>query len=161
MFTFLKQSRTKKSCNRAAYNAFSLYNFTEFYVVTIHLIPDMQRAILAIDDSPTIRKFLTLALSSKGFRVVSAVDGMQALEIIGKDTFDLIITDLNMPNVDGFELIQTLRSEVPYKDIPIIVLSSISSQEDIDRSISLGASSYILKPFNNTTVVHEVLRYFT
>lgn len=121
----------------------------------------MQRAILAIDDSPTIRKFLTLALSSKGFRVVSAVDGMQALEIIGKDTFDLIITDLNMPNVDGFELIQTLRSEVPYKDIPIIVLSSISSQEDIDRSISLGASSYILKPFNNTTVVHEVLRYFT
>lgn len=122
---------------------------------------NMQKAILAIDDSPTIRKFLTLALSSKGFRVITAVDGMNALEIIGKESIDLVITDLNMPNIDGFELIQSLRSESPYKEIPIIVLSSISSQEDIDRSLKLGANSYIVKPFNNATVVHEVLKYFS
>ncbi len=121
----------------------------------------MQRVILAIDDSPTIRKFLTLALSSKGFRVVTAVDGMQALELIGKERVNLIITDLNMPNIDGFELIQSLRNDEQYKEIPIIVLSSISNQEDIDRSISLGASSYIVKPFNNATVLHEVLKYFS
>lgn len=119
----------------------------------------MKKTILFADDSPTIRKFATFALSSKGFEIISVCDGMEALEKLPAEKIDLIITDLNMPNIDGFELIKAIRENVDYTDIPIIILSSLESEEEIKRGLSTGANSYLVKPFDPKRMLYEVSKY--
>lgn len=120
----------------------------------------MPRTILVVDDSPTIRKFVSLALESMGYKVLTASDGMEVFEVLAKvGTVDLIITDINMPNLDGFELIKSLRSNERFKDVPIIILSSLSDGKNIDTGLKLGANSYLIKPFNVKRIQYEVSKY--
>ena len=119
----------------------------------------MATNILIADDSPSVRKFVTFALKMKGYKVTVACDGMDALEKIPQDEFDLIITDLNMPNVDGFELIQTIRSNERYSSIPIIILTSMQNESEKEKGYSLGANSYLVKPFNVQKIQYEVAKY--
>ncbi len=119
----------------------------------------MKRVILVADDSPTIRKFVSFSLMSQGFEIVVASDGMEALEKLPSGKIDLIITDLNMPNVDGFELIKTIRENDEFKEIPIIILSSLGSDEDIEKGIKIGANSYLIKPFDPNRIKYEVSKY--
>ena len=121
----------------------------------------MKKVILVADDSPTIRKFVTFSLAAKGFKIISATDGMEALEKLPNNNIDLIITDLNMPNIDGFELIQTVRDNDAYEDIPIIILSSLGSEKDIERGLSIGANSYLVKPFDPKKINYEVSKYIS
>ncbi len=119
----------------------------------------MKKTILIADDSPTIRKFVSVSLSMHGFEVVSASDGMEAAEKLPLHRFDLIITDLNMPNMDGFELIKTIRTNDLYKDVPIIILSSLTGNTEIERGLTCGANSYIVKPFDPKRIQYEVSKY--
>lgn len=119
----------------------------------------MSKTILVAEDSDSIRKFVTLALRMKGYKVVTAVDGMDALEKFHQEKFDMIITDLNMPNIDGYKLIETIRANPENKDLPIIILSSLSSDEDVHKGLSLGANSYLIKPFNTKRIQYEVSKY--
>jgi len=119
----------------------------------------MKKVILIADDSPTIRKFITISLKMNGFDILSASDGMEALELLPKKKIDLVITDLNMPNVDGFELIKTIRENSEYKEVPIIILSSLDRKEDIQKGLSYGADSYLIKPFNQKVVLYEISKY--
>jgi two-component system chemotaxis response regulator CheY len=119
----------------------------------------MKRVILIADDSPTIRKFVSVSLSMQGFDVVSASDGMEAAEKLPMHRFDLIITDLNMPNMDGFELIKTIRTNELYKNVPIIILSSLAGNSEIEKGLSTGANSYIVKPFDPKRIQYEVSKY--
>ncbi|MCZ7610083.1 MAG: response regulator [Ignavibacterium sp.] len=119
----------------------------------------MKKVILVADDSPTIRKFVSISLKVKGFEIIQVADGMQALEILPSEPVDLIITDLNMPNVDGFELIKTIRSNEEYRELPIIILSSLSTNEEIERGIQCGANAYLLKPFDSKRVLYEVSKF--
>ncbi len=120
----------------------------------------MQKTILVVDDSPTIRKFVSLALENLGYKVVTASDGMEAFEVLAKlDSVDLIIADINMPNLDGFELIRLLRSKDKFRDVPIIILSSLSDGKSIDTGLRLGANSYLVKPFNVKRIQYEVSKY--
>lgn len=119
----------------------------------------MAKHILVADDSATIRKFVSTSLSMLGYTVTVAQDGMDALEKITGQPIDLVITDLNMPNVDGFEFIKSLRELEAYKAIPIIILSSLSSPEDVSRGMSLGANSYVNKPFDPKRIQYEVAKY--
>lgn len=107
----------------------------------------------------SVRKFIALSLKSGGYRVISAVDGMDALEILPKEKVDLVITDLNMPNVDGFELVRTIRQNAVYSDLPIIILSSLADAQYIERGMEAGANSYIVKPFNMKKIQYEVSKY--
>ena len=86
----------------------------------------MKKIALIADDSSTVRKFVGFALKSMGIEVVTASDGMDALEKLTSEKFDIVITDLNMPYVDGYELISSIREIEYYKDVPIIILSSES-----------------------------------
>ena len=115
--------------------------------------------ILVAEDSPTVRKLVTLALKAQGFRVVQAQDGMDALEKQARYEVDLIITDLNMPNMDGYSLIQAIRENEHLKDVPIIVLSSEAKEEDKQKAFALGADSYLVKPFNARRVQFEVAKF--
>ena len=119
----------------------------------------MKKVILIADDSPTIRKFVSFSLKAHGFEVLAACDGMEAVELLPNQVIDLIITDLNMPNMDGFELIKAIRENENNKNIPIIILSSLSGNEEIERGLNVGANSYIVKPFDPKRIQYEVAKY--
>ena len=87
----------------------------------------MKKVILVADDSPSIRKFVSFSLTMQGYEVISACDGMEALEKLPNAKVDLVVTDLNMPNMDGFESIKAIRANPEYEELPIIILSSLSS----------------------------------
>jgi CheY-like chemotaxis protein len=119
----------------------------------------MAKQILVVDDSATVRKFVSVSLGMQGFNVVTASDGMDALEKLPMGKFDLVITDLNMPNMDGFELIKALRSNNEYYEIPIIILTSLSDPVNKDAGMQLGVSSYLIKPFSLEKIQYEVSKY--
>ena len=90
--------------------------------------------------------------------MVTARDGMDAVEKVSNmpDGVDLVITDLNMPNLDGYGLIQTLRQNARHQQTPIIILTSEAEEEDRQRGIEVGASSYLVKPFKSSILLNEV-----
>ena len=117
------------------------------------------RSVMIVDDSESIRKFLVFALRAQGFTVVAARDGMDALEKLSQNKVDLVITDLNMPNMDGFEFLKALREDREYSEVPVIILSSLSSDQDIETGLRLGANSYLVKPFDQKRIQYEVAKY--
>lgn len=121
----------------------------------------MGQMILVVDDSPTVVKFVSFSLKNGGFTVVTARDGMDAIETLSNlsEDVDLIITDLNMPNLDGYGLIETVRQNQEYKNTPIIILSSEEGEEDRARGLETGASSYLVKPFKSDRLLSEVRKY--
>jgi CheY-like chemotaxis protein len=121
----------------------------------------VERTILVVDDSATVRKFVSVSLSMQGFRVVTAEDGMDALEKLPREHVDLIITDLNMPNMDGMELARTLRDNPLYKEMPIIILTSLQEKSLKTESETLGINSFLNKPFSLEKVQYEVAKYLS
>ncbi len=121
----------------------------------------MGRQVLVVDDSPTVRKFVSVSLGMQGFGVVTACDGMDALEKLPQRRFDLVITDLNMPNMDGFELIRALRENAEYSELPIIILSSLSDQNSREEGAQLGVRSFVVKPFSLEKIQYEVSKYLS
>jgi two-component system, chemotaxis family, chemotaxis protein CheY len=119
----------------------------------------MGRTILAVDDSATVRKFVSVALTMQGFTVVTACDGMDALEKLPHQQVDLVITDLNMPNMDGFELIKALRENPTYKGLPVVILTSLTDEVSKERGNELGVASYLVKPFSLEKIQYEVSKY--
>ena len=121
----------------------------------------MSQTILVVDDSPTIVKFVSFSLRNSGFEVVTASDGMDAIEKMShlSEDVNLVITDLNMPNLDGYGLIGTLRQNERYRHMPIIILSSEDGDEDRQRGMTVGANSYLVKPFKSALLLDEVGRY--
>lgn len=119
------------------------------------------QTIFIVDDSPTVVKFVSFSLRNSGFNVVSACDGMEAIEKLSvlSDKVDLLITDLNMPNLDGYSLITTLRQSEKHRQLPIIVLSSEDRVEERERGIAVGASSFIVKPFKSSLLLNEVNKF--
>jgi len=119
----------------------------------------MQRVIMVADDSSTVRKFVSFSLKMKNFKVLTAEDGMDALEKMSLAKVDLLIVDLNMPNMDGYELIRTVRQSEDYHDLPIIILSSERSEEAIRKGKEVGANAYLVKPFDSKKVLYQVSKF--
>lgn len=114
--------------------------------------------ILTVDDSPSMRALLLHALSSHGFEIAQAIDGRAALEWLAFNDIDLVITDINMPRLDGFGLIQELRAGERHRDRPILVLTTESSDEKRARARAAGATGWIVKPFNPDQLVTAIRR---
>jgi two-component system chemotaxis response regulator CheY len=106
------------------------------------------RTILTIDDSRTMRDMLRISLSSAGFTVVQAVDGQDGLKVLPQQPVDVIITDINMPKLDGYGVIRAVRSDPAYNDTPILVLSTEAEQGSKDIANEAGANGWIVKPFD-------------
>jgi CheY-like chemotaxis protein len=119
----------------------------------------MEKVVLIVDDSATVRKFVAASLNMKGFRVITAGDGIEALERMPSEKFDLIITDLNMPDMDGYEFIRTLRETPEYREIPIIVLSSMTDLKNKDLAMESGALAFLEKPLSTEAIQREVFRF--
>ncbi|MEL7199257.1 MAG: response regulator [Pseudomonadota bacterium] len=114
---------------------------------TIESETDLIR-VLTVDDSASMRALLLSALSSRGFSVEQAEDGQEALEWLANHEVDVIITDINMPRLDGFGLIEKLRTSALHADRPILVLTTESSDEKKARARNAGATGWIVKPFD-------------
>jgi two-component system, chemotaxis family, chemotaxis protein CheY len=106
------------------------------------------KTVLTIDDSRTMRDMLRLALSGAGFTVVQAVDGQDGLKVLPQQPIDVIITDINMPKLDGYGVIRAVRSDPAYNETPILVLSTEAEQGSKDIASEAGANGWIVKPFD-------------
>ena len=116
------------------------------------------KSILTVDDSQTMRDMLLLALEDAGFRVMQASDGIEGLEALRNEAPDVIITDINMPRLDGFGFIEQVRSDPRYRATPILVLTTESETDRKDRAKKLGATGWIVKPFNTAKLVEAIRR---
>ncbi len=106
-----------------------------------------EHKILIIEDSPTMRQLISFALKRlQGVRIVEANDGVDGLKKLSADRFDLILTDINMPIMDGLKLVSLVRNDANYKNTPIVVITTEGAQEDRERALALGANDYITKP---------------
>ena len=114
------------------------------------------RTILTIDDSRTMRDMLRLALGGAGFNVVQAVDGQDGLKVLPQQPVDVIITDINMPKLDGYGVIRAVRGDRTYDDTPILVLSTEAEQGSKDIANEAGANGWIVKPFDPDGLVKLV-----
>jgi len=113
--------------------------------------------ILVVDDAVITRSLLKNILISAGYDVVSAINGMEALELLGKEHFDIVITDLEMPVMDGYELTKKIRKNERLKTIPIIILSSHDSQDEIKKGFAVGADEYLQKGnFTQQTLIKVI-----
>ena len=117
-----------------------------------------QTRILTVDDSASMRALLNHALTGNGFAVEQADDGVSALEWLAVNEVDVIITDINMPRLDGFGLIEQLRAGSRHRDRPILVLTTESSDEKKARARAAGATGWIVKPFDPDKLVSAIRR---
>jgi two-component system chemotaxis response regulator CheY len=107
----------------------------------------MAKHILIVDDSKTIRNLVAFIMKKEGFKVTMAEDGLDGLEkLYSSESIDLIVSDINMPRMDGFTFIKTVREQEAYRDVPIVVLSTEGKEQDIQQGIQLGANLYMVKP---------------
>ena len=118
----------------------------------------MTAHILAIDDSRTIRTLLTMALEKAGFTVTTAVDGVDGVEKFQQIQADLVITDVNMPNKDGFGVIDDIRSGASNKAVPVLVLTTESGAALKEKARKAGATGWIVKPFDDAALISVIKR---
>ena len=112
--------------------------------------------ILAVDDSRSMREMVTFTLTSAGFNVAQAEDGLVALDLARKEQFSLVLVDVNMPNMDGMALIKALRAENAYKFTPLLMLTTEAAADRKAEGKAAGATGWIVKPFNPETLVAMV-----
>ena len=119
-------------------------------------MPEKLNAIV-VEDSPTMRQLIVFALSRvRQIRVTEADDGVDALKKLSQKNFDILITDINMPMMDGLKLTSMVRRDEVHKDIPIVIITTEGAQEDRQRALSLGANAYITKPIQAPQVISKV-----
>ncbi len=118
----------------------------------------MSKTILTVDDSRMMREMLLMVLNGAGFNVVQAEDGQEGLSVLADAAPDVIITDINMPKLDGYGFIEGVRADERYRAVPILVLSTESSAEKKGRARDAGATGWIVKPFQADTLIEVVRR---
>ncbi len=112
--------------------------------------------IMVVDDCKTTRKLLGHYLKSRGYQVVFAENGLDALEKLGTDSVNMIMTDMNMPYMDGMELIKTLRSDSIWSEIPILMITTENDGIEKEKALELGANGYIVKPVSGEVIAHNI-----
>ncbi len=120
------------------------------------------RTFLVVDDSATIRQLLTLTLrklnGGSQLKIIEATDGREALEKVRMAHYDLVLTDIKMPNMDGLEFLQRVRNELDNKTLPIIIISTKGEEEDVARGMALGANAYLTKPVSAPKLLETIGR---
>ena len=113
--------------------------------------------ILAVDDSPTMRRIIINTLKRAGYGdVMEATDGKDALAKLKVEKFNFVITDWNMPEMDGLTFVTKMRSDAQYKDIPILMVTTRSVKDDIVEALKAGVNNYIVKPFTPDTLKQKI-----
>jgi two-component system chemotaxis response regulator CheY len=109
-----------------------------------------------VDDCKTTRKLLGLYLKSRGYEVTYAENGLDAMEKLGRESVNLVMTDLNMPYMDGLELTRNLKGEPGLKHIPVLMVTTEADEEERRNAMEAGASGYLVKPVNADTITSNI-----
>ncbi len=119
----------------------------------------MQR-ILIVEDSETMRSLLASSLEEldEPVKVSEAASGFEALRVLPRGDFDLVVTDINMPDINGLELVSFVRSNERYRSIPLVIVSTEGSSRDREKGLGLGADAYVVKPFEKERVEEALQR---
>lgn len=116
----------------------------------------MSKKIMTVDDSSSIRQLVSFTLKQHGYEVVEAVNGAEALKKLKQEKIDMLITDINMPEIDGISLIKMVRDDPSYRFIPIIILTTGSQTGKKEAAKAAGATGWIIKPFRPDQLVSAI-----
>lgn len=120
----------------------------------------MAKKILIAEDSATMRALIVSTIAAMGdFDIFEAANGFEALRILPREKVDLVITDINMPDINGLELVAFVRGNANYKNTPLIIVSTEGSQRDREKGLALGANAYLVKPFLPDALQQLVRQY--
>jgi len=118
--------------------------------------------IILIEDEPDISLLASFTLDTLGYEVLSADNGENGLELVEKSLpVSLIILDIMMPGIDGYQVLERLKADPDYKDIPVLIFSAMAQESEVRRGYSLGAAGYVKKPFDAEQMITEVERFFS
>ncbi len=118
-----------------------------------------EHSIITVDDSSTMRRIIKNTLQKLGFEnVLEAGNGIEAFEVMAKNEVDMIITDWNMPEMDGLTFVKTLRQKDQYKEVPILMITTEAAKEDILTALKSGVNNYVVKPFTPDTLQEKVFK---
>jgi len=114
------------------------------------------KKIIVVDDEPDVLKTTSIFLKSEGFNVVTAVDGIAALEVIRKERPDLIVLDIMLPKIDGYKICRMLKFDDKFRDIPIIIFTARAQEVDEKKAMEVKADAYITKPFQPDVLLGKI-----
>jgi DNA-binding response OmpR family regulator len=112
--------------------------------------------VLIVEDHPLIADLVETRLRIEGLRATKCLGGREAIERVNKEAFDLVILDIMMPDVDGYQVLEHIRSQEATRDIPVVFLTARAAEEDIDKGLRMGANHYITKPFSGAELARIV-----
>ena len=115
-----------------------------------------KRKILVVDDDPTMVKLINVNLKLNNYSVVEATSGEQALDVLNSDPLDLVVLDIMMPGVDGWEVLKRIRGNPETQEMPVILVTAKTQDSDVIRGWELGADEYVIKPFNPLLLVEVI-----
>ncbi len=118
--------------------------------------PERGKHILVVDDSPSVRRVVSNMLKQHNWEVQMARDGVEALEMISAETPAAVLLDIEMPRMDGYELIATVRAQEQYRTLPLVVLTSRAAAKHQQRAVQLGASAYVVKPYQDEELLNTL-----
>lgn len=120
----------------------------------------MAKKILIAEDSSTMRSLIVSTIAAMGdFTIVEAANGFEALRILPREKVDLVITDINMPDINGLELVSFIKNNPNYRQTPLFIISTEGSERDREKGLSLGADAYLVKPFEPARLQDLVRRF--
>lgn len=114
------------------------------------------RRILIVEDEESLLKLESILLSSRGYHVTGVKDGLAALKALTENSFDLVLLDIMMPGIDGFEVCRRIRENPQTKDLPVVMLTAKKSAVDQARGLEIGADAYITKPFKSVKIMDMI-----
>jgi DNA-binding response OmpR family regulator len=118
--------------------------------------PDRKPRILIVEDHPLIAELVETRLRIEGMQAIKCTSGREALEVVGRELLDVVILDIMMPDVDGYEVLRHIRSRPTTATLPVIFLTAKSTPADIEKGLAMGANYYITKPFSGLDLVRKV-----
>jgi twitching motility two-component system response regulator PilG len=115
-----------------------------------------KKRVLIVEDEESLLKLETILLTVKGFEVVGAFTGKMAIEKLASENFDLVLLDIMLPDVDGYEVCRLIRNDPRTSTLPIVMLTAKKTQEDHDKGVLCGANAYLTKPFRSAMIIDEI-----
>ena len=116
----------------------------------------MAKTVLIVDDSRFILDMTDFIISFEGYNVLTALGGLEALEIMNKDAVDLAVIDINMPGMDGYTLIKKIRSDTIFEEIPVIIVTTEAEAKDKQKGFEAGANAYLIKPVQPDEIIAQI-----
>jgi twitching motility two-component system response regulator PilG len=117
-----------------------------------------KKRILIVEDEESLLKLETILLTVKGYEVIPAFTGKMAIDKIGVEEFDLVLLDIMLPDIDGYEVCKQIKADSRTASVPVIMLTGKKTQEDHDKGVQAGADAYLVKPFKSAMIIEEITR---